>query len=237
MKTSGILFRRSARGKSLIACSLLLLGISELRCLPQDTKELKTIEDPVPELQYKTWSLFLVPNPDWLLEQSDAKLGTLYRQFQAFGKAIGQDNLAVWFWSQKPQRGELRDAMDTVRAAAFCKQLKLKPSEGPYVLVMTTYPGKCVMSDYPGSFPQSGTNLLVIKLNGTDATATGRLLADLADKLVAEDLAALHSKTDDYWAGWRRAFSKISGTVLDVANKVTITLDTGPVKTAIKLGS
>ena len=126
--------------------------------------------------------------------------------------------------------------MDVVRAAAFCRQLKLKPSEGPYVLVTTTYPGKSVMDAYPDSFPKNGTNLLIMKLNGTDAAATGRLLNDLADRLVTEDLAALRPRPDDYWAGWRRAFGKLSDTVLGVASKVTVSVDAGPVTTEIKLG-
>jgi hypothetical protein len=230
-----------------LACFVLVIGAG-FNCPAQDTAEpkspdqpvprrYKTPNDPVPQATYKSWSLFLVANPDWLLEQSNAKLASLYDQFNAFGSAIGRDNLAVWFWSQQPRKDHLREAIDTVRGAAICKLLKLKPSEGPYVLVMTTYPGECVMTDYPQSFPQSRTNLLIINLNGTDAAATGRLLNNLADKLVAEDLAALSPQRKDYWAGWRNAFAKLSDTVLGVASKVKVTVDSGPVKTEIKLGS
>jgi hypothetical protein len=208
-----------------------------LRSWAADTAALPSAGDPIPRNDYKTWSLFLITNPEWLLEQSNDKLSTLYKQFNIFGNAIGPDNLAVWFWSKEPRQNQAYNAaVDVTRSVAFCRRLKLKPSDGPYVLVMTQYPGKSVLIDYPNSFPNNSTNLLVIKLNGTDATATTRLLANLADSLVTEDLSSLHFKPSDYWDGWRKVFAKMSDTVVGLADKVTVDIDAGPIKTQIKLG-
>jgi hypothetical protein len=213
-----------------------LLLFTPVRSLAADTAVLPTPEEPIPEKHYKTWSLFVVANPDWLLDQSNDKLEGLYQRFNAFGRAIGRDNVAVWFWSETPKEGQYQKAVDVIRGAALCKQLNLKPSEGPYVLVTTTYPGKSVMTAFPESFPKSGTNLLIMKLHSTDAASTTKLLNDLTDKLVREDLAALQPKPEDYWAGWRRAFGKVSDSILGAASKITVSVDAGPIKTEIKIG-
>jgi hypothetical protein len=92
-----------------------------------------------------------------------------------------------------------------------------------------------VLNDYPNSFPNNSTNLLVIKLNGTDAVGTAHLLANLADGLVTEDLSKLRPKTDDYWGGWRKVFAKATDSVVGLASNVTVDIDAGPVKTQIKL--
>lgn len=215
-------------------CVALLLGTGTPRCAAADTA-MPSQGEPIPQKGYKSWSLFLITNPEWLMDQSNDKLTALYQQFNAFGDAIGTDNLAVWFWAQPPQTNQMYKAVDVKRSVAFCQRLKLKPSEGPYVLVMTEYPGKSVLSD-SSSFPTNTANLLVIKLNGTDAASTTRLLNDLVDGLVLEDLSKLRPKADDYWSGWRKVFGKVSDTVVGLSSKVTVAFDTGPVKTEIKLG-
>jgi len=218
------------------ACGLLFIGGCASRCLAADARALPSRGDPIPRQDYKTWSLFLTTDAEWLLDQSNDKVSTLYKQFTAFGDAIGPDNLAVWFWSERPEPEHLHKAVDVTRSVAFCRRLKLKPSEGPYVLVMTEYPGKSVLDDYPNSFPDNSTNILVIKLNGTDAAGTARLLSDLADGLVTENLSKLRPKADDYWSGWRKVFAKVTDSVIGMSSKVTVDIDTGPVKTKIKLG-
>ena len=219
-----------------LGCAALLLGIATPRCAAPDAAELEGPDEPIPRGNYKSWSLFLITNPEWLQEQSNEKLETLYDQFGAFGRAIGQENVAVWFWLQKPQKGQFRKAVDVTRGVAFCQRLKMKPSEGPFVLVMTEYPGKSVLGTTPDSFPKSGTNFMVMKLNGTDAAATTRLLGELADGLVIEDLSKLRPKAEDYWSGWRKVFGKVSNTVVGLSSKVTVAFDAGPFKTEIKVG-
>jgi hypothetical protein len=218
-----------------LGCSVLLLGSATPRCAAQTSARVETGEA-IPQERYKSWSLFLISNPEWLLDQSNDKLNALYTQFNVFGDAIGPDNVAVWFWSHPPELNQLHKAVDVTRSVAFCRLLKLKPSEGPYVLVMTEYPGKSVVTDYPDSFPKKSSNLLVIKLNGTDAASTTRLLGDLVDGLVTEDLSKLRPKADDYWRAWRKVFGNVSNTVVGLSSKVTVAFDAGPVKTEIKLG-
>jgi hypothetical protein len=222
-----------------LVCTLLVQDYAAPRCAAQDVKHLSNPEEPIPNQPYKSWSLFLISNPEWLLDQGNEKLRALFEQYEVFGKAIGPDNVAVWFSTQPQQPRQSKQFhkdVDVTRSVAFCRRLKLKPSEGPYVLVMTEYPGKSVLSDYPNSFPNDITKILVIKLNGTDATTTTRLLGDLVDGIVAADLSKLRPKPDDYWSGWRKVFGTVSDAVVGLANNVTVSFDTGPVKTEIKLG-
>jgi hypothetical protein len=187
------------------------------------------------QVGYKSWSLFLISSPEWLLRQTKEKMNALYEQFGIFGNAIGDENLAVWFWSEPTLSGEDQRVVDVPRSVAICKRLKLKPSEGPYVVVMTEYPGQCVLTN-PDSFPKDSAPRLVIKLNGNDAASTAHLLGDLAEKLLTENLSKLQSKSDDYWNGWRNVFTKVSTLVIGLSSKVTVAFNTGPVKTEVKLG-
>ena len=45
--------------------------------------------EPIPQSPYRTWSLFLINNPQWLVTESNEKIKSLYDQFEAFGEAIG----------------------------------------------------------------------------------------------------------------------------------------------------
>lgn len=103
------------------------------------------------------------------------------------------------------------------------------------MLVTTEYPGESLLAD-PDSFPKNKANMIVIKLDGSDATVTGGLLGGLVDQIVAEKLNSRQVKTEDYWAGWRAVFVKISGAIIGLSNKVTVSYEVGPVKTEINLG-
>jgi hypothetical protein len=104
-------------------------------------------KEPIPRDPYKSWSLFLVTNQDWLVAEKAPQISELFAQAQAFGRVIGQNHLAVWFWKKDQlawagvPRGspDLVENVDVERAIAFCEQLGLKPSRGPY-LVFTAYP-------------------------------------------------------------------------------------------------
>src|SRR5262249_40858281 len=56
-------------------------------------------EVPVAKMGFKTWSIFLITNQQWLLRETSGRLERLYENFTIFGNAIGPENLAVWFWS------------------------------------------------------------------------------------------------------------------------------------------
>jgi hypothetical protein len=96
-------------------------------------------------------------------------------------------------------------------------------------MVMTEYPGACVLSD-PNSFPANTANLLVIKLNGTDAASTTRLLGELVEGLVMEDLSNLRPKPEVYVDGWRRVFRRVNKSVVILTDKITVSFDAGPLK-------
>ena len=75
--------------------------------------------------------------------QSNPKLKKLYDQFEAFGKAIGRDHVAVWFWSQNIwQDSSYYKLVDVIRCAEFSERLKLPPSGGPYILVTSETPAR-----------------------------------------------------------------------------------------------
>src|SRR6266850_8239395 len=119
---------------------ILAFGVPE-RALAQ-LPVVVTPTGPIPK-GFKTYSLFLICNPRWLDPGNDVDLLELYKQFQIFGDAIGRDNAAVWF--RQPGNHEHSNAflptgVDIDRSIRFCEAWKLKPSEGPHIVIMSTYP-------------------------------------------------------------------------------------------------
>jgi hypothetical protein len=128
---------------------------------------------PVPHNGYKTWSLFLVCNPAWATSEREQDLAKLYESFKAFGDAIGDANLAVWFST----RGTLQTSspeLDAARSARYCRVLQLKPSLGPYLVITDSYPDEAVMP----------SDRAVYELGGLGPRAIGELLGKLADDLL-----------------------------------------------------
>jgi len=96
----------------------------------------------IPRDHYQTWSLFLVCNPKWLASEKSSDLDRLYEDFQNFGRTIGENNLAVWFWKSDKTiyDSHLAKSVDVERSIKFCKSFKLAPSAGPHLLVVSSYP-------------------------------------------------------------------------------------------------
>src|SRR3954466_8105061 len=83
----------------------------------------------IPPNKYKTYSLFLVCNPQWLAADKSEGLFALYQNFQNFGRTIGDENLAVWFingYASKADSG-IAAKSDVGRSVHFCQAWKLKP--------------------------------------------------------------------------------------------------------------
>ncbi len=101
-----------------------------------------TPEQAIPRDPYKSWTLFLVCNPDWLTPEKNRNLQDLYQRFHGLGRAIGDENATVWF--SKPGTAvtaeHFADKVDVERSARFCKALHLLPSEGPFIAFFLTYP-------------------------------------------------------------------------------------------------
>ncbi len=126
---------------SILMTAALLLGSASL-ANAQATAEVVGPTEQIPRNSYKTWSLFLVCNPDWATPDRSGDLKNLYRRFKPFGDAIGKDNLAVWFWKRRVSVDDpkLADNVDVARSAEFCAALGKPPSQGPYLVVTTAYP-------------------------------------------------------------------------------------------------
>jgi hypothetical protein len=130
----------------------------------------------VPRDGYKTWSLFLVCNPAWATSERQQDLAKLYENFKAFGDAIGDHNLSVWFST----RGTLQTnspELDAARSARYCRTLQLKPSLGPYLVVTASYPDEARMPN----------ERAVFELGGLGPTDISALLGKLADDLLLSD--------------------------------------------------
>jgi len=53
-------------------------------------------DEPIEE-GYQTYTLFLIPDEEWLSKEKDRELNDLFVDFIRFGDRICDDNLAVWF--------------------------------------------------------------------------------------------------------------------------------------------
>src|SRR5882757_840766 len=149
--------------------------------VPQAKVELVTTKQSIPK-NFKTYSLFLICNPQWLDPAKNAGLLQLYHQFQSFGRAIGDDHAAVWFWksnSYEHSDAALAQIVDVERSVRFCQAWKLTPSEGPHLVITGTYPDESHLST---GLPKDSA---VYKLGDMAPPNISALLAKLTDELIA----------------------------------------------------
>jgi hypothetical protein len=187
-------------------------------------------KQPIPRNGYKTWSLFLVTNQDWLVPESREQLVALYQRFEAFGEVIGEEHLAVWFWNRDTslRNPRLAEAVDVERAVAYCRRLGVPPSRGPYVLFTTEYPDE---SAVPESFQW-------IELGGRTAPEISGLLKTLGDQIVLNGIAADGAfkkapGSEDFWGAWviatRHALAEMGSGVRFRIRTPFFTIDPSPV--------
>jgi hypothetical protein len=204
-------------------------------------------DEPIPRehrgMQFKSWSLFLVCNPAWLLTENLAALMNLYRQFNGFGTVIGPTHVAVWFLEQSanPQvverllkvessspgpQAEITPASltDANRSSQYCAKYRLLPSESPHVLVTTTYP----------SLTAPVGDHWILTLNGADSTEITTLLTTLADQLLVQNLDQAKLGSKEWWRRWQRSFRAIRGNLMNFMTKVSFTIDTKFFKVELK---
>jgi hypothetical protein len=204
-------------------CTAGIAALRDHRAYAQAIAPLYTPKTPIPKDPYKTWSLFLINNPQWVVAESNDKVRKLYDQFEAFGKAIGPNHVAVWFWSQNIwQDSFYYKAVDVIRSAEFCEKLKLAPSGGPYILVTTEYPGTGLINDSATFLPTALQHYYTLSLNNKSADEIMQLLTRLADKIVANRLSDLDTASQDYWSGWQRTFEAIRDFLSNRQMTVTI---------------
>jgi hypothetical protein len=183
----------------------------------------ETLQTPRPiPTEFESWSLSLVCNPAWWLKENQQLLQGLRVQFAAFSEAIGPKHLAVWFAKQGQP-----DSVDADRSARYCEKFGLLPSEGPHVLVTTTYP----------DLDQPTLNYYVIKLNGTRAPEISSLLTKLADQLLVQGLRQEELDSERWWRAWQSIFESTRTTVATLMKKVKVTIDTKFFKVEIEGGN
>jgi hypothetical protein len=134
----------------------------------------------IPRDSYRSWALFLVCTPDWVTPDKSKELADLYRRFRVLGVAIGDDNLAVWFWKRKATLGDakLSENVDVRRNAGYCRALSLRPSEGPFLVVTTAYPEL-------KAFPKDRA---VFALGALPPAELAKLLNNVTDGLVIDGI-------------------------------------------------
>jgi hypothetical protein len=169
---------------------------------------------------YKSWSLFLICNPRWILRSGDKGILDLYTAFDAFGRAIGPDNLAVWF-THNPGETPTVKSTDIDRMAKYCAKFGLRPSQTPQVVTMTHYPDDA----------NAGAKVIA-NLNG-NAEDSANALTDLADELLKTGLNQA-SLDESHWGSTVAAsVSSAMGHASCYLNKVSFSIKTGVVNAEI----
>ena len=162
---------------------------------------------------FDSWSLFLVCNPAWLVENGDPGIKELFWRYRAFGDAIGPKNLAIWFWKSRGK--PTADNTDVSRSSEYCKKYKLLPSDAPYVLVTTHHPDEPNPSDH-----------FVMRLNGLNAHDSASALATLTDQIV---LTGLNQSELDWSTRWLRLLAATTSAIKATGcyfNKVSFSFKT-----------
>jgi len=195
---------------------------------------------------YSTYSLFLICNPQWLNNQVDKSIEGipssvpiegLYLKFRAFGEAIGDKNLAVWFWDDHNTKAAFHpDAVyvDVPRSARFCEQWKLKPSDGPYLVITSTYP------DEKHLLPLENPSA-VFELRGMREDQIQTLLSTVTDDLVlgkkidARSNIASDQRDDSVASAvlWVQLLSAVQKTINNFGCMWKFEVESGPVKASL----
>jgi len=208
-----------------IACAFFLLSVAPIaRSFPQRV-EIVSKTGKIPK-NFKTYSLFLVCNPQWLAPEKSASLYTLYRDFENFGRTIGEDHAAVWFWkAQQPANDPaLANNVDVERSVHFCQAWKLKPSEGPHLVVTAVYPDE---SDLSSGLPKGSAVYTLGNMTPTDISG---LLMKLTDQLVENGRVESPSATTTApLALWVRLLDATQRMINSFGCAWTFKIDAGPV--------
>jgi hypothetical protein len=217
--------------QSLAACTTGMVVLAANKAYGQEVAPLYTPKAPIPKGSYKTWSLFLINNPQWVVAQNNTKIKQLYDQFEAFGKAIGRNHVAVWFWSQNIwEDSSYYKAVDVIRSEEFCEKLQLAPSGGPYVLITADFPGTGLINDSSTFLPTKLQNYSILSLNNKSASEIMDVLSRAADKIVENRISALNASSADYWSSWQRAFEAIREFLSNRQMTVTIKTPTSEIQ-------
>lgn len=214
---------------SFLFLAFVALASNNTRILAQSKAEVSRKES-IPK-NYQTYSLFLVCNPQWLSPEKNDDLGNLYLQFRNFGRAIGDDHLAVWFWTSGSLKRETDFAqdLDVERSVRFCKAWKLQPSMGPHLVVTSTYPDE---EDFSSGLPKNSAVYQLGDMNPKDISA---LLAKLTDELVSKGQVDSPTASPPASASlWVRLLEATQQTINSFGCAWSFKIDAGPVNAALQ---
>ncbi len=112
----------------LLLCTLMHYSASAQAKVDVGEMEPIPAESPVSGELLKSWSLFLITNPDWIRSDSTERIEDLYSDYEAFGRSIGPDHLSIWLWKDASiSTGAGGRVIDYDRAAAVCQLLRAYP--------------------------------------------------------------------------------------------------------------
>jgi hypothetical protein len=153
--------------------------------------------------QYRSWSLFLICNSSWLQDRRAQEIGALYEQFMGFGRALGREHAALWFWNRVPTKiagnPMLVSYVSANRHQAYCQKLGLDPFVGPHIVVTRTYPDLSaeIVPDVVIAFD----NLRPDDIDPLLRRLTGQIVQDRLDQGEIESLA--------WRQRWKRSFKSV----------------------------
>lgn len=208
---------------------LVFASVMFLLCLKGANGQMST---EVPRTQkipggFKTYSLFLVCNPEWLTAEKSKDLYALYSQFKNFGRTIGPDNDAVWFWLRDAHAdSDLAKNVDVERSVRFCQAWKLKPSAGPHLVVTCTYPDESSLSS--GTPKDTG----VYELGNMKSNEIGHLLASLTDALLEMRGRSYSLSTPNYF--WEGLLESTQRLINSFGCAWSFKVDAGPVNASLQ---
>jgi hypothetical protein len=113
----------------------------------------------------------------------------------------------------------------------------LPPSEGPYVVVSTKYPGEGIFARYPRTFPSDLGHHARLELNDASAETIIRLLDEISDQLVTDNFANFDPDSKRYWQKWRDIYLAVRDRLVGTFDNITVTIDAGVLKTEIPLSA
>lgn len=168
---------------------------------------------------FKTYSLFLISNPEWLGPSSDSKIAGLYSAYEAFARAIGDGHAAVFFWKREPAKkdgkllgSDLAARIDASRCTEYEKALGLKISSSPHLVVTTKRPTPTTsLGDY-----------VLLELGDLSPESTEKLMTKLADGLVAGNLSAEELNSAKWWLSWRDVATDVLRGLAEVAAHIKV---------------
>jgi len=186
---------------------------------------------------FQTYSLFLICNSQWVDSNQHYDLGQLYGDFIAFGRAIGDRNLAVWFWISPyhPLTPTIATNVDVERSARFCQQWNLPPSKGPYLVVISAYPDESHLSR---GLPKPAASFALGNMGPNEIASLLSQLTDdllLGRKIQPQTPSQAGEKGPDEITdfSWVRLLNAVQKTMNDFGCAWTFEIKSGPINASV----